>query len=169
MPISATVAIGTWTGPVARTVLHAKLAGRREVLEELGTALARLVATPPDVVVPVPTDPRRARRRGLDHTRVLAGAVAAGLRVPRVVALRTGVRVADRGAAGPGRRAPLPGGAFTATRAAARVRGASVLLVDDVVTTGATLAAAARALAAAGTGSCAAAVVARAGAHALDG
>ena len=83
-------------------------------------------------------------------------------------ALRTGVRVPDRGAAAQRHRlAPLPPDAFVPARRAGEVAGRSVLLVDDVVTTGATLAAAARVLAVCGVAGCSAAVVARAGAQAL--
>lgn len=167
VPIEATTALSTWSGTVARAVLHAKLAGRREVLSALGRRVAALVPTTPEVVVPVPTDRRRARRRGLDHTRVLATAVAAELAVPVVSALRTGLRLPDRGAAATQGHGPLPVGAVRTTAAAHRVTGRAVLVVDDVVTTGETLAAAVAALHAVGAASCAAAVVARAGAHPL--
>ncbi len=163
----STVALSVWTGPVARTVLHAKLAGRREVLVALGARLARLVPTAPDAVVPVPTVPRRARERGLDHTAVLARAVARELGVPMVRALRTGARTADRGSLPHGQRRALPDGAFVAAVAARDVADRSVLLVDDVVTTGATVAAATRVLRAAGTEVCDVAVLARAGTHLL--
>ena len=131
----------------------------------LGARLAGLCPVHPDIggVVAVPTDPRRVRRRGLDHTRVLAGAVAAGLGVPVVGALRVGVRTPDPG------RSVLPPGAFATRSPAGDLEGRAVLLVDDVVTTGATLAAAARTLAGVGVGPVAAAVVARAGTHALAG
>ena len=166
-PIAATVALSRWTGPVARTVLHAKLAGRREVLVALGERLAALVGVGPAVVVPVPTVPRRARLRGLDHTAVLATAVAETLDLPVVAALRTASRSPDRGASPAGTRRALPDGAFAPTPRARALTGEHVLLVDDVVTTGATLAASARALADAGPATTSAVVVARAGAHGL--
>lgn len=167
LPISATVALSRWSGPVARTVLHAKLAGRREVLVSLGARLARLAPASADVVVPVPTVPRRARRRGLDHTAVLARSVAHGMGLPVVAALRTDAATPDRGSLPQGERAALPSDAFVPSRRAGAVRRRSVLLVDDVVTTGATVGAAVQVLQSCGATACTVAVLARAGAHRL--
>lgn len=161
------VALTAWRDPVARAVLHAKLEGRAEVFAALGPRLAALVDDPPDAVVAVPTDPRRVRRRGADHTRVLVAAVGAALRRPVVRALRVGRPIPDRGQAVAAHRAAVPAGAFVARRPAARLVDAHVLLVDDVVTTGGTLAAAAWGLRLGGAGQVSAAVVARAGGHPL--
>jgi predicted amidophosphoribosyltransferase len=167
--VAGVVALTAWRDPVARAVLHAKLEGRAEVFAALGPRLAALVADPPDVVVAVPTDRRRVRERGADHTRALAVAVGAALRRPVARALRVGTPMPDRGRAVVDQRAPVPSDAFVATRRARGLAGAGVLLVDDVVTTGGTLAGAARSLRAQGVAEVSAAVVARAGGHVLDG
>jgi predicted amidophosphoribosyltransferase len=95
-----------------------------------------------------PTTPGRRRERGFDHAELLARLVARRLRLPvRRLLVRvpgpaqTGRSKAER-ACGP-RFAPSP-------QLAKLARGSSVVLIDDVVTTGATLAAAARVLHAAG-------------------
>jgi ComF family protein len=110
---------------------------------------ARRLATSPDLVVPVPMHESRRRARGFHPAGELARAVARetgcalsldALRATRETASQTGL---DRGA----RRRNVRG-AFAATRAFPR--GARVALVDDVVTTGATLAECARVLRRAG-------------------
>lgn len=112
-------------------------------------AAARLPHPRPQLVVPVPIHPRRLRARGFHPAGVLADAVARALAarcthgalvVTRETASQTGL---DRAA----RRRNVRG-AFVARPGFAAER--AVVLVDDVVTTGATLAACARALRRAG-------------------
>ncbi len=168
--VQATVALTSWTGAVTTALVRAKLDGRAEVFRALGPALASCAQhLPVDVVVPVPTDARRARRRGVDHTAVLARAVARELRLPCLPALRAVGRQPDRGSARAQR--PEPGssradGVVALARPDA-VAGRAVLLVDDLVTTGATLGACAGPLADGGAAWVGAAVLARAGRHTL--
>jgi ComF family protein len=97
------------------------------------------------VVTWAPTSASRRRERGFDQSELLARAVARRLGVPvrRLLVRRQGA--AQTGRSGSQRRidAPLFG-------PARRVVPASVLLVDDVITTGATLGAASAALRSAG-------------------
>lgn len=96
-----------------------------------------------DVAVPVPTSRAAFRRRGFRVPEILAR----GTGIPMQRALAYTRRVQDqRGLGADERRRNLAGG-LIATRAGA---GATALIVDDVITTGATCAEAARALRAAG-------------------
>ena len=115
----------------------------------MADAAARLPHPRPRLVIPVPIHPRRLRARGFHPAGVLADAVAGALAArcahgalvtTRETASQTGLDRAARRRNVRGAYAARPG--FTAERA--------VVLVDDVVTTGATLAACARALRRAG-------------------
>ena len=118
----------------------------------LRLAAAGVPAAPPPVVVPVPLHWTRRWRRGYNPAALLAEGVARELALP----IRCGAllrRRRGRRQVGLGRRERLAAlaGVFAARRfGAGSLRGRSVLLVDDVVTTGATLEACAAALRSAG-------------------
>jgi predicted amidophosphoribosyltransferase len=120
----------------------------------------------PVLVVPVPSSPSAVRRRGdaplelLTRSAVGQAARSGGdLRVASVLRLRR--RVADQaGLSHSQRAANLERAMQVQPRWRAGVRGATCLLTDDVLTTGATLVEAARALRAGGAGHVAAATVA---------
>lgn len=108
-----------------------------------------------DVVTWVPTTTGRRRARGFDQGRLLAGAVARRLGLPCRSLLR---RLAGPPQTGAGRYARLAGPRLLARPGPMPAR---LLVVDDVVTTGATLRAGARALRSAGARSVGAVVAAR--------
>jgi predicted amidophosphoribosyltransferase len=164
-----------YAGPVRAALLAHKEHGRRALAGPLGQALGRAVVTAvreagaagPVLVVPVPSTPAAVRRRGRDPLLELARVavdVAGRAGCPAVLApvLRQVRRPADQaGLSSAARRANLDGALGLRPMAAApALAGAQVVLVDDVVTTGATLAEAARALRAGAATVPAAAVVA---------
>lgn len=120
------------------------------------------------VLVPVPTSRQAIRRRGYDPLlRILRAAIRSrvtdglGVRPRLVSALTVNRPVADQATLGSRERRANLAGAFTVReRCRELLADATVLLVDDLVTTGATLTEAARALAEAGVPARAAAVVA---------
>lgn len=125
-------------------------AGR--VLADLAReAAAGLPEPAPTLVVPVPLHPERLRERGFNQAEQLARVVAATLAVPlesrQVQRIRA--TASQQALGGAARRRNLRG-AFAVAAGARPLSGERVLLVDDVVTTGATLAALAGVLRAAG-------------------
>lgn len=145
-----------------------KAAGVWSVWPGLGELLAALVcrtlAAPVDAVTWVPSDRSRLRQRGFDHAALLAAPVAAAVHRPLVPALRAAGPRRDQSGLPTASRRMLSAGTY---RACARLGGARLLVVDDVLTTGATLHVVAAALREAGAAEVAVAVVARAGAHRL--
>ncbi|HEX6313177.1 MAG TPA: phosphoribosyltransferase family protein [Acidimicrobiia bacterium] len=158
--VDAWVAPFSYEGVARELVARVKYRQARAALPWLGAAVARAVAATwspvaMGAVTWTPTTASRRRARGFDHAELLARAVARELGLAVVPTLR--------------RR---PGPHQTGLASAARRRGprfgaragrlpAQVLVVDDVATTGATLAAAARALRRAGCERVVAATAAR--------
>ncbi len=124
-------------------VTSLKYDGRRDAVRVLGAALADLPDRGVDVVTWAPTSPSRRRARGFDQARLLAVATARATRTPH---RRLLVRPEGPSQTGHDRADRLQGPAFD-PRGRVPPR---VLVVDDVVTTGATLSAAASALRRAG-------------------
>ncbi len=153
-----------WLGPYAgvwRRLVHAlKYGGARNLAGFLGPLLAERVAAAgwtPQLVVHVPTTDSRRLGRGYDQAELLAVAAALALGAPHTPALER-VRATNK-LAGLGRAAR--GAALVGAFRSRHLAGRRVLLIDDVMTTGATLDAAREALAAAGAGPVMSAVVAR--------
>jgi predicted amidophosphoribosyltransferase len=97
-------------------------------------------------IVPVPADPRRRRRRGFDHAALIAEALARRTGRPLVACLRRPPAPRQLGAGRGARQARVAAIAPVASGAVPQ----TVVLVDDVHTTGATLRACAAALRAQG-------------------
>lgn len=150
-------AAGSYEG-VLRGLLHSlKYEGRRTLAVPLGAMMrdrGRDVLEGADLVVPVPLHWRRRHARGFNQ----ADDLAAGLGRPVVRALRRvratspqfGLSAALRRRNLRGAFAPPRRGWLGPRRHDLRLRGACVVLVDDVSTTGATLDACAEALRAGG-------------------
>ena len=138
-----------YAGVVRELVARAKYRRRHAALAWLAAAMVAELGAPPvgvDVVTWAPTTAARRRDRGFDQAEVLATAVATELRRPRRASLR---RIGDDHQTGRSRAERIDAASYV-PRAHAPVSGRRVLLVDDVVTTGATLTAAASALRRAG-------------------
>ncbi len=113
------------------------------------------------LVVAVPLHWRRRLRRGYNQAEALAGHLARGLSLPRIRGLRRVLPTPKLAEHGRKERADVMRGAFRASPKA-DFRGKTVLLVDDILTTGATCGSAARAIKVAGATKVVAVVLARA-------
>lgn len=140
------IACGRYTGPLRLALLRYKERGRRDLAgplaELLGGSLGELLPPPPAVtwLLPAPSRPAAARARGGDHVLRLCRALAAD-RVDLQVAtpLRLARRARDSVGLDAAERAANLAGRLQVHRVGLPPPGARVVLVDDVVTTGATL------------------------------
>ncbi|MBP6016728.1 MAG: ComF family protein [Candidatus Promineofilum sp.] len=115
---------------------------------------------PPDLILPIPLHPRRRRQRGYNQAELLARPLGEAMAISiDVSALRRTRHTVPQVGLGPDERHTNVQGAFAAE--AGVVGGRHILLIDDVLTTGATMRAAAEALLAAGAADVAAYCLAR--------
>jgi ComF family protein len=155
-PPSVDHAFWSWEhGAAVRTAIaQLKYGGRTELVDPLTSGFQSQAAECPadrwDLIVPVPLHPRRRRKRGFNQSALLARSV--GRKVGLTVSCRVLKRVRETdsqvGLTSAQRRDNMRG-AF-AVRSTRPIEGRRILLVDDVVTTGATTQACARTLKQAG-------------------
>jgi predicted amidophosphoribosyltransferase len=147
-----------YEGVARELVARAKYRGERRFLVAVAHRVAALAAGAPqpiDLVTWVPASSSRLESQGVDHGELLARAVARVLAVPVLPRLVRRAGRAQTGLAAGARRVGPD------LRPIGRTDGATVLVVDDVATTGGTLSSAARALRSAGAVSVSAVTIAR--------
>ena len=155
--LASCCALVAYEGVGRELVARLKYRNARCVVPWLASGMAALASRrEADVVTWVPTTAERRRDRGFDQGRVLAAAVARRLRLPCRPLLR---RMAGPPQTGRSRAERLAGPELR--RRGRRPVPDRVIVVDDVVTTGATLAVAARVLRASGAEEVHAVVAAR--------
>lgn len=163
-PFTRVHAVGPYAGTLQEAIQRFKYRGQTPLERPLGMLLGKAVMlesdSRPDLVVPVPLYRDRLRARGYNQALQLARQVSRRLAVPVAPTLLCRVRdtAAQQGLNAVARKNNLRG-AFVVTAA---LTGQRLLLVDDVLTTGATARECARALRDAGAASVEVAVLGRA-------
>jgi ComF family protein len=169
--VPATILQLDWCAPfsgVVRKALHQlKYGGETRLALPLGAAIARRwarIAAGGDLLVPVPVHADRARQRGYDQAALIARAAASNLGLPCAPILERARATIAQFDLDRATRATNVRGAFRLRAGSAGIRpldGRWIVLVDDVVTTGATLCACAAPLLDAGAIGVSAVTVAR--------
>lgn len=169
-PFTAARSAVLLAGPVQQLVHRFKYGHKVHLRRPLallsGESLTPFVrAAGPEVMVPVPLHPHRLRERGFNQAILIGEVLAAAWGVPllRDTLRRQRPTVPQVGLSAAERRDNVRG-AF-AVAAPARIAGRKILLLDDVYTTGSTLAECARELKRAGAVEIVAVTVARTPAH----
>lgn len=138
---------GSYEGTLRELIHLFKYGGIKTLARPLGDLLA--LALPRDqqfdIVVPMPLHWRRRWRRGFNQSSLLARLTARRCGIPMLHAVRRTRSTATQAGLTNARRRENVSGAFRVTKGPA-VRGRRVLLIDDVMTTGATANACALAL-----------------------
>jgi len=159
----AAYSFGAYEGTLRELIHLFKFEGVRSLARPLGEFLA--AALPRDVrldaVVPMPLHWRRRWRRGFNQSALLAAEVGRRCGIPVIHGARRVRATAPQAGLTNSRRRANVARAFAASRRRP-VRGLRLLLVDDVLTTGATAAACSRALRSAGASFVAVLTLARA-------
>jgi ComF family protein len=146
----ASVRSAVWLDAGARATVHAlKYRGLPRIAADIAAVMVRLIPPPPAGarLVPIPLGARRLRTRGYNQSLWLARALAQRWHLSVDAELLTRTRdTRTQTALTPAARLANVAGAF-AVRIEGTIGASAIVLVDDVFTTGATLAGAARALA----------------------
>ncbi len=160
---------GAYEGTLRHLIHLLKYAGMRPLARPLAGRLTPLLtqAGPVDLIVPVPLDAGRRRARGFNQAELLARELSrlSGVACETGALRRIRATETQTGLTNQQRRENVAG-AFEARRGLAA--GRNVLLIDDVITTGATAASCARALKRAGAARVAVVALARARSQLMD-
>ncbi len=164
-PIRAIRGVFFYNGPIAQSIRGLKYHGLRGLAPILADYLIAYIQAHPipiDALVPVPLHPERLAQRGFNQSELLAARIALTLNIPLRVNLLRRIRpTLPQAQLNRKQRLQNVAGAF-APHDGVSLHGETILIIDDVATTGATLRACARPLRAMGAGDIWALTVARA-------
>jgi ComF family protein len=142
----ATIAAADYGSPLDQLVLQLKFGGELALAAWMAQAVKRAVLAQsevqlPDVLCPVPLGPQRLTERGFNQALEIARplAKALGIALRPTLAIRALDTAAQSGVAPAERRGNIRNAFLVAPDALAMVRGQHIGVVDDVMTSGATL------------------------------
>jgi ComF family protein len=149
--------LGPYEDDLRAIILEVKFTRFRSAGMALGALLGKAIrdgggAFEPVVVVPIPMSTRRRLARGIDHTAAIGRGASKELGAPMVMALARKHRPSQRTVSMSARSRNVAGTIRLRRGQGAGIKGRTVVLVDDVRTSGATLRAAARAIREGGAG-----------------
>jgi ComF family protein len=160
LPLQSVYVANIYEGVYEQLLKALKFEYRRQAVESISAMLNETIyGLPKDVVVcPIPTAPSRVRERGFDHAKLIAKELSAksGIKYLNALGRHTNVRQLGSGRQ---KRLKQMESEFYILRT--DLAGKNVLIIDDVMTTGATLAGASKVLKEAGVKSVYGAVFAR--------
>jgi ComF family protein len=159
---SRALAYGIYDGVLADAIHHFKLRGIKRLYRPLGRFLLTLDISGIDALVPVPLSVRKLRERGFNQSLLLARVVSGEAGIPLILdgLMKREDTLPQIGLSAAARRENIRG-AFSAERSFGGMR---LMLVDDVMTTGATARECAKVLLKAGASDVTVAALARASA-----
>jgi ComF family protein len=133
-------AFSRYEGAIRHAIHRLKYGGQRAMAEPLAAYLLPVAGSLPGLqtIVPLPLHPRRERERGYNQSRLLADALGRQLGLPVVTAAQRVRDTKDQIGLDRAARQANVKGAF-ACHQPDRVQGKTLLLVDDVCTTGSSL------------------------------
>ncbi|MDE2925487.1 MAG: ComF family protein [Acidobacteriota bacterium] len=139
----STRAWGPYAGTLRKLIHRFKFSGHRRLAHPLSSLLEKAYRARPDpfspsCLVPVPSHPRRRRKRGFDQTLLLTRTLARRLDLPVFPGLRRSRPTLPQSGLDLKARRRNVRNAFR-LRQARRLRGEDLVLVDDILTTGATV------------------------------
>jgi len=160
-PFERTVAAFSYSFPVNQLIKALKFHERLILVNFLADELAQHITVRPDSVVALPLHPSRLRERGFNQSQLLAARIAGQLHLPLLTSACQRVRDTPSQSSLPWKERDKNMRQAFAVTPAAPVRGRHIAIVDDVMTTGASIGELARALKQAGASEVSAWVVAR--------
>jgi ComF family protein len=160
-PFDHTVAAFSYQFPLDKLIQALKYRERLILVNFLADAVTQCITTRPDCIVALPLHPTRLRERGFNQSLLLARYISRHLDIPLLADACERVRNTPPQSSLPWKERDKNMRQAFACKPGADVRGKHVAVVDDVMTTGASIGELARALKKAGASEVSAWVVAR--------